>query len=74
MGSTGCRELSGTWRVSGGELSFPSFSANGECTAELATQDGSIIAVLEGGFTAEVTGDRLELTTATGEGLVYRSR
>jgi len=73
-GSTGCRELSGTWVVGGGELFFPSFSANGDCGPELAAQDGSIIAILEGGFTAQVAEDRLEVTDASGEGLVYRSR
>jgi len=73
-GSTGCRELSGTWVVGGGELFFPSLSANGDCGPELAAQDGSIIAILEGGFTAQVTGDRLEVTDASGQGLVYRSR
>lgn len=72
-GSTGCRELSGTWVVGGGELFFPSLSANGDCDPELAAQDGAIIAILEGGFTAQVTGDRLEVTDVSGEGLVYRS-
>jgi len=73
-GTTGCRELSGTWVVGGGELFFPSLSANGDCGPELAAQDGSIIAILEGGFTAQVTGDRLEVTEVSGEGLVYRSQ
>jgi len=73
-GSTGCRGLSGTWVIAAGEIAFPSLSASGECSAELGTQDSFIVSVLEGGFTAEVTGDRLEVTTVSGEGLVYRSR
>jgi len=73
-GSTGCRELSGTWVVGSGEIFFPEFSASGECSQDLRTQDGQIVTVLGDGFVAQVTGDRLEVTDASGEGLVYRSR
>jgi len=73
-GTTGCRELSGTWVVGGGEIFFPDFSASGDCTDELRAQDGLIVTVLGDGFVAEVVGDRLEVADASGEGLVYRSR
>lgn len=73
-GSTGCRELSGTWVVGGGEIFFPELSASGECTDELRAQDGLIVTVLGDGFVAEVAGDRLEITDVSGEGLVYRSQ
>jgi len=73
-GSTGCRELAGTWVIRGGEIFFPEFSANGECSEELRTQDGMIVTVLGDGFVAEVSGDRLEVTDVSGQGLLYRSR
>ena len=71
-GSTGCRTFTGSYIVTGGSVMFPSFAAQGECPTQLARQDGQVITVLADGFTAEVDGDRLTLTSAGNEGLSYR--
>ena len=71
VGSTGCRGLAGEYVLSGDTVQFTSFSADGECPAEIARQDGRIISVLESGFTATIDGTRLTLTAPGGEGLSY---
>jgi len=73
-GSTGCRTLAGTWVVRSGEVFFPNFSAEGECPSDLASQDGFIVGVLGDGFRPEISGNRLEVTDASGQGLVYAGR
>jgi heat shock protein HslJ len=72
VGSTGCRALSGTWVVRDGRVFFPEFAADGECP-NLLDQDNLIVNVLGDGFDAVVEGDRLTVTSAGSEGLVYRS-
>jgi heat shock protein HslJ len=72
-GHTGCRELSGEYIVSGDEILFTSFSAEGDCIPELQRQDDQIVTVLGDGFTAEIAGDRLTVTSTGGEGLVFRA-
>jgi heat shock protein HslJ len=71
-GSTGCRELSGSYVVSGDQLVPTDLRAEGECTARLEAQDRHVIEVLEG-FMATVEGDQLTLTLPNGNGLAYRS-
>jgi heat shock protein HslJ len=73
-GSTGCRDISGEYIVSGDTVHFTSFGADGDCSADLAWQDGQVITVLEGGFTAAIEGDRLTLTGSGGEALSYRAQ
>ena len=73
-GSTGCRTLAGTWVVRSGEVFFPEFSAEGECPPDLAGQDGFIVGVLGDGFRPEISGNRLEVTDASGQGLIYVGR
>lgn len=73
-GSTGCRSLTGTWIVGNGEVFFPDFGAEGECPPDLAKQDGFIVTVLGDGFRPEISGNRLEVTDASGQGLVYVAR
>lgn len=73
LGSTGCRTLSGTYTLSGDEVVATSLAAEGECAPALAAQDGDVIAVLEGGFTATVDGDRLTLSSQGELGAVYRT-
>lgn len=70
---TGCRALTGTWIVTGDEVQTPELSAAGECTTQLQRQDGHVVGVLEGGFTVDIEGDRLTLTAAGDQGLVYRA-
>ncbi len=73
IGSTGCRDISGSYQVFGAEVQLTRFSAAGECPDELTDQDNKIISALEGGFRVEIEGDRMT-TWATGdEGLVYRA-
>ncbi len=72
-GSTGCRGLSGTWRIHGDEIVFPTMSADGDCPEGLREQDDHVVAVLADGFQAEVDADRLTVTDADGSGLVYRA-
>ncbi len=69
-GSTGCRDLSGEFVMSAGRVVTTSLAAIGECGLDLADQDGSIIAVLEG-FRAEVSGGTLTLVGEGGEALTY---
>ncbi len=71
-GGTGCRDLSGEYIVSGDTVQFTSFRAQGECPGEIEWQDGQVITVLEGGFTAEIDGDRLTITASGGKGLSYK--
>lgn len=70
-GSTGCRELSGTWIESGPEILFTEFSADGACQPDREQLDGWVVSVLGDGFTAEVDGRRLTVMSAGGEGLSF---
>lgn len=75
-GSTGCRTLTGDWRASGSNLTFPMLAADGDCPPDLVEQDARVVGVLEdAGVT--VDGDRLTLTSrhgeADGETLVYQA-
>ncbi len=73
-GSTGCRALSGEYSVFGASVNFTTFSAEGSCLgAELGDQDGLVVTVLGDGFTAEIDGEKLTLTSQGNEGLVYAS-
>ncbi len=72
-GSTGCRTISGEYEVSGAEVLFTSWVAEGECPSELAEQDSRVISALEGGFRVEIDGDRMTTWVAGDEGLIYRA-
>ena len=71
-GHTGCRELSGEYIVTGDEILFTTFSAQGDCIPELQWQDNQVVTVLGDGFTAEIVSSRLTVTSTGGEGLVFR--
>ena len=73
IGSTGCRTIVGTYQTSGAEVVFTNFSAEGDCPAELASQDSRVISALEGGFRVEIEGDRMTTWVAGDEGLIYRA-
>lgn len=73
IGSTGCRDLSGSYVVTGPEVQFTNFGANGDCTAQLATQDSRVISALEGGFRVEIVGNQMTTWVAGDEGLIYRA-
>lgn len=70
-GSTGCRTFTGSYIVTGGSVLFPDFGMQGECPAQLAEQDGLVVNVLADGFTAELDGERLTLSSVGNEGLSY---
>lgn len=72
-GSTGCRTLVGRYQVTGSEVQFNEFGADGDCPASLRGQDGLIINVLGDGFTPTLDGDTLVLESAGNEGLRYRA-
>jgi len=71
-GSTGCREISGRYVVTGDTVQFTSFGAIGECGSDVVSQDGQVISVLESGFTVEINGNRLTVVAPGGEALSYR--
>ncbi len=73
VGSTGCRTLSGDYTISGASVLFTTFSADGECPPDLVDQDNQVVTVLGDGFTVEIEGDRMTLTSQGSEGLVYRA-
>jgi len=73
LGSTGCRNLHGSYVVSGAEVTMTEMSAEGQCQPELETQDGHVVTVLGDGFRAMVDGDVLTLTALGNQGLVYRA-
>ncbi|MEE8375883.1 MAG: META domain-containing protein [Acidimicrobiia bacterium] len=73
IGSTGCRTVVGSYVTSGAEVQFTSFAANGECPAELSSQDSRVISALEGGFRVEIESDRMTTWVAGDEGLIYRA-
>ncbi|HEX6262305.1 MAG TPA: META domain-containing protein, partial [Actinomycetota bacterium] len=72
-GTTGCRRLTGRYVERGDEIFATSLSAHGRCPDDLSGQDGHVVGVLGGGFTATVEGDRLTLTSMGGIGLIYRA-
>lgn len=72
-GSTGCRTISGIYQITGAEVQFTEFSAEGECPEELTEQDSRVISALEGGFRVEIDGEQMTTWVAGDERLVYRS-
>ncbi len=72
-GSTGCREIIGTYTVSGDEILATDLGALGSCNSRLIPQDGLVLDVLGDGFTALVEGDVLTLGSSGGVGLRYIS-
>jgi len=73
VASTGCRELRGTWSVFGGELLFPTLTAEGECPSDLAVQDSLVVGVLGDGFRVRLVDGTLILESRGGQSLTYAS-
>lgn len=73
IGTTGCRTIAGSYEVSGAEVRFTSWQADGECSANLTDQDSRVISALEGGFRVEIEGGRMTTWVTGDEGLVYRA-
>lgn len=71
-GFTGCRGFGGTYVEASGEIMATELITDDRaCLPPLDTQDGHVLTVLGDGFRATVEGDRLTLTSAGGNGLVY---
>lgn len=73
VGSTGCRTISGSYQVTGAEVQFTNWGAEGECPDELVEQDTRVISALEAGFRVEIEENRMTTWVAGDEGLVYRA-
>jgi heat shock protein HslJ len=73
VATTGCRELTGEYVINGSEVAVTSASMAGECPQDLARQDNLVVTVLTDGFTVEIEGQRLILTSMGGDGLSYTS-
>jgi heat shock protein HslJ len=69
-GSTGCRDLSGRYVVSGDQLMWTDLRVEGECAANLEQQDRMVIGVLEQPIVA-IEGNHLTLSRPEGTGLGY---
>ncbi len=74
LGSTGCRGLSGHYVISGGEVQFTDFAADGECPSDLFDQDDHVVAVLGDGFRADVDGGTLTIVASGHQGLTYTTQ
>ncbi|HSJ70849.1 MAG TPA: META domain-containing protein [Acidimicrobiia bacterium] len=70
-GSTGCRTFSGTWVERNAQVVFTELTMEGDCSADLAGQDSLVVNVLGDGFTAEIDGPTLTITSMGNEGLIY---
>lgn len=82
--STGCRTFSGEWIETGDEILLttfgerddsPNVAADGTTTCDQAviSQENHVLSVLGDGFSAEVDGRRVTLTSRDGLGLSYRA-
>jgi heat shock protein HslJ len=71
--STGCRDVTGSYTVSDGqvEVTLDPYDAIG-CAGELGAQDAHILDVLSGAFSIDINGDRLTLM-AGNQGIGYRA-
>ncbi len=71
--STGCREVTGRYTISEGQVqvTLDPYEAIG-CAAELGAQDAHILDVLSDGFGVSMDGERLTVT-AGDQGMVYRT-
>ena len=73
IGSTGCRDINGSYEASGDRVVFTRWGANGTCPEELSDQDSRVVSGLEGGFRVQIN-DRVMATWVAGdEGLTYKA-
>ncbi|MBN1093923.1 META domain-containing protein [Blastococcus sp. TML/M2B] len=72
--TTGCNGTTGSWRRDGDRVTVePGASTLGQCDPAAQSQDEQVLAVLTGGATVVIEGDRLTLTAPEGRQLVYRA-
>ncbi|WP_448626902.1 META domain-containing protein [Geodermatophilus sp. URMC 64] len=72
-GSTGCRGVLGTWQIAGAVLTLDVTRDDIGCPGDVGRQDEHVLAVLDNGPRVAIDGDRLTLTAADGNGLIYRA-
>lgn len=75
VGSTGCRDFTGTWTEVGNEIAATQMAMDSrECPPDLAAQDSHVTSVIGDGFTVDVSvdGQILSLGASGGIGLQYR--
>ncbi|MCA0146123.1 META domain-containing protein [Blastococcus sp. LR1] len=70
-GTTGCRPVRGTWRVTDERLVTADLVADGDCAPETAEQDGHVLDVLRQGGAVRIARDHLTLTAPDGHGLQF---
>ncbi|WP_104523742.1 META domain-containing protein [Blastococcus atacamensis] len=70
-GTTGCRAVRGTWRVTDERLTTVDVVPDGECAPEFAEQDGHVLDVLRQGGAVRIDRGRLTLTAPDGLGLQF---
>lgn len=74
-GSTGCRTFDGRWTEYGDEIMTPEWGMNDEtCPPRIMGQDSHVVSVIGDGFVPSVEGDRLTISDAGGDALVYRAQ
>jgi heat shock protein HslJ len=71
--STGCRELKGSYQVSGDSIDFSDVTPTGDCTDELKGQDALVVEVLSGHVSATIDGPILTLLARGQQGLGYHA-
>ena len=75
--SSGCGDLIGSFRLHDSAVAVSSFqhepAATARCTAQAVSQHEHMVDVLREGFTAQIDGDRLTLTSTQELGLVFRA-
>jgi heat shock protein HslJ len=73
IGSTGCRELTGSYEISGDTIDFSDVTPAGDCAGELRGQDAMVLDVLDGSVTVTVDGSTLTLIGDNRHGLGYHA-
>ncbi len=68
-GSTGCREVAGTWAIEGGTITTADATLTGECSGPLTEIDEIVARVFDEGFMGTIDGDRLSARPRTDLGL-----
>jgi heat shock protein HslJ len=73
IGSTGCRQLTGSYKVSGDSIDLSNVTSTGDCKDELQGQDALVVDVLDGQVTAAIDGPILTLLAGDQEGLGFHA-
>jgi heat shock protein HslJ len=70
-GSTGCRDLTGTWTLNGDIVTTKEVTVEGACTGTLTDVDKVVVQVLNEGFAGAIDGDHLGAHPRDNLGLDY---